>query len=169
MTESAKPLLLIDIDGVLNPHVGPGIEAGPEFEVHAIHNQIVRLNRMHGAWLHSLLAAYDLVWATTWEEDANRLIAPAIGAPDDLPVISFPDRDSLGWTWKLPAVRGYVQNRPAVWLDDDPGEGAEEWAAQRGVPTRLIRPNGYDGWRESELEELWTFVRTSGDGRSSPA
>jgi hypothetical protein len=151
---TAKPLLLLDIDGVLNPHVRPGLDVPPLFETHSVAGQVVRLNPLHGEWLHQLTYAYELVWATTWEEDANKLIAPLIGAPTNLPFVSFADYDSQGWTWKLPAVQRFVGIQPVVWLDDGPGEGAEEWATSRVPATRLIQPDGYAGWSEDEYQQL---------------
>ncbi len=124
---SPLPLLLIDVDGVLNPYVRPRTTLGAQYATHRIGEQVVRLTTSHGEWLHRLAELYDLVWATTWEADANAFVGPIIGAPPNLPVISFTDRDDKDWTWKLPAVERFVADRPLAWLDDDPGQGADEW------------------------------------------
>jgi len=42
----------------------------------------------HSAWLRELSGVYDLIWATTWEHDANKHIAPRLGLPP-LPVVEF--------------------------------------------------------------------------------
>lgn len=157
--EGAKPLLLVDIDGVLNPHLQRGIELPSHFQLYQVGGQRVHLSGLHGKWLRALSDNYDLVWATTWEADANAPIAPLIGAPDDLPYISFTDRDADDWTWKLPAVDAFVGDRPVAWLDDDPGEGADAWAAQRPVATRLLIPDRHLGWRWDEYERLITFAK----------
>lgn len=83
------------------------------------------------------------MWATTWERDANTLIAPRIGLPT-LPVIEFSARrhDTLRG-WKYPAVEEYARGRPVVWLDD--GFGDPVWRVARcgfefaraGSPTLL--------------------------------
>jgi hypothetical protein len=154
---TARPLLLIDVDGVLNPHVRPGSTLGSQYAVHRIAGQDVRLAVAHGEWLHRLARLYDLAWATPWEADANALIGPVIGAPPNMPVIAFTDLDARGWTWKLPAVELFVADRPLAWLDDDHGQDAHAWAAARMVPTLLVRPDGYVGWTPREYDELLTF------------
>jgi len=155
---SPLPLLLIDVDGVLNPYVRPGTTLGAQYATHRIGEQVVRLTTSHGEWLHRLAELYELVWATTWDADANALIGPIIGAPPNLPVISVTDRDAKDWTWKLPAVERFVADRPLAWLDDDPGQGADEWAAARTIPTLLVKPDGYVGWTEAEYNALFDFA-----------
>lgn len=80
-----RPLLLLDVDGVLTvlgPAPAEGILAGnglPAF-----------VQIAHGAprRLRQLSDHFDLIWATMWESEANELLAPALGLPS-LPVISF--------------------------------------------------------------------------------
>ncbi|WP_327087971.1 HAD domain-containing protein [Nonomuraea sp. NBC_01738] len=116
-----KPLLLVDVDGVLNPLGRPT----PDFrryectlgaEVYTVH-----LNAWHGRRLMELAVrtGSELVWATTWEDDANEWIGPRLGLPA-LPVIHVRrDRDSeLGEMFKTPFVAEYVKGRPFVWFDD---------------------------------------------------
>src|SRR5690606_41282074 len=45
------------------------------------------LNPRHGAALLAL--PYRPVWATTWEHDANEVLAPLLGLPE-LPVVEWP-------------------------------------------------------------------------------
>lgn len=107
MAEQA--LLLLDVDGVLNPFaVTPTARPlgyrtyryTPDGRWYSGRNvrrhQGVRvwLHPAHGARLRELAAAagLDLAWATTWLHDANRFIGPAIGLPE-LPVIEFPAAD----------------------------------------------------------------------------
>jgi hypothetical protein len=115
-----RPLLLIDVDGVLNPYVRPGAAPPDGYAVHHLGGQRVVLSFQHGAWLHELAEQFDLAWVTAWEAEANSLIGPMIGAPPDLPVIQFHERLVDGWIWKLPAVRRFAEDRPMAWLDDDP-------------------------------------------------
>ena len=153
-----RPLLLIDVDGVLNPHVAGGVTGPDRFAAHQIGGMRVHLSTGHGDWLRQLTALYELVWVTTWEEAANALIGPVIGAPAGLPWIEFNDRDDLDWIWKLPAVERYAGNRPVAWLDDDPGQGADEWAADRAAPTLLVKPQRELGWVEAEYDRLVAFA-----------
>ena len=125
-----KPLLLIDVDGVLNPMARPT----PDFrryrctigaEVYTVH-----LNPRHGRRLLdlALMTGSELVWATTWEQHANEWIAPRIGLPT-LPVIPMnPDVPSeYGEMFKTPNVAAYVGRRPFVWFDDQVWAEDEEY------------------------------------------
>lgn len=118
MTDASRPLLLLDVDGPLNPFRATKPEgytahklptAGSSFQVW--------LNHGHGAMLLDFAGqhGFELVWCTTWEHDANKYVGPHIGLPV-LPVIEF------GFTatdWKFGAVLRYADRRPLAWLDDD--------------------------------------------------
>lgn len=124
-----KPLLLIDVDGPLNPYAAtPDTmnkfnRRNPDkrFEVHKLLNFKVRLTPWHGEELTKLADLYDLVWCTTWEHDANTMIGPRIGLPE-LPVITFPktltDHDARVY-FKTPTVVEYATGRPFAWIDDE--------------------------------------------------
>ncbi|WP_143020152.1 HAD domain-containing protein [Sinosporangium album] len=123
---SERPLLLVDVDGVLNPLGRPS----PEFRRYQCHVEgetyTVYLNSKHGTRLLALAVetGAELVWATTWEHWANDWIAPRIGLPA-LPVIKLPPnvRGEFGELFKTPAIAEYVAGRPFVWFDD------QVWAA----------------------------------------
>jgi hypothetical protein len=116
-----KPLILVDVDGVLNP-LGPPSTDFRRYrcplggEVYTVH-----LNRRHGTRLLELAlrTGAELVWATTWEEHANEWIAPRIGLPR-LPVIPVGAvaGTTRGEMFKTPNVAEYVAGRPFVWFDD---------------------------------------------------
>lgn len=140
-----KGLLLLDVDGPLNPYAaGPFRRSGyvPYHDslgdrwriargIHRYRGYRVWLNPGHGAVLRSLAEETDLalVWATAWQHAANRRVAPAIGL-DPIPVIEFPPADAdvdeagrLTWRtgggWKWPAVTAYAAGTPLAWLDDE--------------------------------------------------
>jgi hypothetical protein len=161
-----KPLLLIDVDGVLNPWVRGGDPIPEGYITHRVGGQIVLLADHHGEWLRELADHFDLAWVTTWEAEADALIAPIIDAPAGLPYISFHERTDDGWTWKLPAVRRFVEDRPVACLDDDPGPDADEWATSRTAPTLLVMPDPELGWTREECDELIAFAKTCADARS---
>jgi len=131
-----RPLLLVDVDGVLNPWAAAACPEGySEYEFFP--GERVLLCPSHGPMLTSLASAYDLVWATAWEHNANRLICPVIALPE-LPVIEFPlsGRDIL--FRKLPAVIDAVGDRPCAWIDDAHQPDHYDWAEDRGVPTLIV-------------------------------
>ena len=140
---SARPVVALDFDGVLNPL---GFEIPPGYVEHKVHAPLgvvpespfirgygrealsttVRVNPDHGRWIDSLLEVADVVWATTWEEAANVCIAPLLGI-DPLPVgISVEKNppmfshvrsgDSSGW--KSMSLADEFRDRALVWVDD---------------------------------------------------
>lgn len=146
-----RPLLLLDVDGVLlvvRTALGDDDEA-LEYEP-TIHPEA-------GAWLRELADAFDLVWATTWEDLANRMIAPALGlAP--LPAIQFDMARHLP-TPKLPSVIAWVGDRPCAWIDDDLQHDADTWAAGRAVPTLLVHADMSIGIERRHVDELLAWAR----------
>jgi hypothetical protein len=133
-----QPLLLIDIDGPLNPFRAPWFgqrEAAPGFEFHDLTpaggiTYRVALNQEHGRRLAALSHdAFDLVWATTWLNDANALIAPLLGLPTDLPVIPL-DRPNVPRgrrSWKAEQIAYWVGSRPFAWFDDEINRATRSW------------------------------------------
>jgi hypothetical protein len=129
-----RPLLLLDVDGVLIPYAAPACPPG--FLSYWLQDEEMWLSARHGDWLRPLCSRMELVWATGWEHEANRLLAPILGLPQ-LPVIEFA-RDESGRFTKLPTIMRVVADRPLVWIDDELTPAAHAWAAQRPAPTRLI-------------------------------
>lgn len=80
-----RPLLLLDVDGPLLPF-GDGLRSEPVGPASDSH--LARLDPQVGPRLVAL--SCDLVWATTWEDEANAEIAPRLGLPQ-LPVVYWPD------------------------------------------------------------------------------
>lgn len=144
-TQNEKPLLLIDVDGPLNPfnasnrkaeafgyrayQTNPLTEDGRYWKDAFGYTLKVRLKREHGEELLKLADVFELVWATAWEHDANVWIAPKIGLPE-LPVIEFkkllakfPEPPEPGLHWKAAAILAYATafDRPFAWLDDEVG------------------------------------------------
>ncbi|MCY0925082.1 hypothetical protein OTB20_02455 [Streptomyces sp. H27-H1] len=81
----------------------------------------VWLNPDHGAELLALADYYELVWATTWKDEANDWIGPHLGLPR-LPFIDWPSmhgRAPRGTFWKTQYVLEYAGSRPFAWIDDD--------------------------------------------------
>ncbi|MEU8920359.1 hypothetical protein AB0D10_05385 [Kitasatospora sp. NPDC048545] len=138
------PLLLIDIDGPLNPYAAKLTRRPDGYTTHRMrpdswvsrhvnprHAKPLRvwLNHQHGALLQAL--PYELAWCTTWQAEANEWIAPHLGLPE-LPFVPFeelwatrPD-DTYFKTWDV--VR-WAQGRPFAWIDDEIGEKDREYVA----------------------------------------
>lgn len=129
-----KPLLLLDVDGPLNPwrlitkkgYRPPNNRPDEEpfvYEKHFLHpagweaaGLPVLISPGHGEALRDLSESFTLVWATTWEEEANRLLGPLLGLPH-LPVIEWPV--DLRPKTQYPNHRGSWKTRHILtWLDD---------------------------------------------------
>lgn len=113
------------------------------------------------------------MWATTWLEEANTLIGPAIGLPT-LPVIRFPSADleacpdgSRRWrrdgAWKWPAVAAFAEGRPLAWLDDDHDDPQFSQARavfdhdRRDSPTLLCDVDPRSGLTSAHLDAIRTW------------
>jgi hypothetical protein len=151
-----KPLLLLDVDGVLIPYAARERPAG--FLTYTLLGEDVWLAAQHGAWLLPLCEQFQLVWATGWEHDANRLIAPILGLPM-LPVIEFP-RDAIGRFAKLPTIQRIAGDQPLAWLDDELRSDAYAWAASRRAPTLLIDVDPAVGLTQEIVAMMVAFAQT---------
>ena len=145
-------LLLLDIDGTLCP-VGPGPDVAMRHL--SIGSGSVSFRADLPEVLAELAARYELAWATAWQDNANLLLAPALGLPA-LPVVRFTDPagDEVGLrhtgrTWKLPSVHRFAADRPLAWIDDELYGDVYAWAAARRSPTNCSRPTRPAGsWTE---------------------
>lgn len=202
MHHTPKPLLLLDVDGPLNPYrqitkkgylepkVRPG-ETRYTYDKHLLRPPgwetgdplPVLLSPAHGDALRALSDVFTLVWATTWEEHANRLLAPILDLPH-LPVIEWPDSPQ-DWTRHVPFHRGSWKTRhiarwldrygvwkdstgavrriPWVWVDDEINHHDRAWVRShyneiKSDPPRverwLLRIEASHGLRERDFTEL---------------
>jgi len=150
------PLLLLDVDGVLNPFASPTCPPGcQEFELFA-DEEPVRLCAAHGDWLQELATRFQLVWATGWGMEANRVLAPRLRLPE-LPVISFAPVP-FHPREKLHAVIDFAADRPVAWIDDAFQPEMREWASQRLVPTLLVDADPAEGLTREAVEQCFCWV-----------
>ena len=158
---ASLPLLLLDVDGVLNPFAAPACPPG--YTEHDLFpgEEPVRLCTAHGEWLQELGTRFQIVWATAWGAKANRLLAPLLRLPE-LPVIGFPPvpfhpRD------KVPAIIRYAGHRPLVWIEDSQTPEAYAWAASRRAPTLLISTDPAEGLTRAAIDQAlqWAENQTA--------
>jgi hypothetical protein len=168
-----RPLLLVDIDGVislfgshgrslLQPVGSEGVSStpGPSGSFHSIDGTPHFLSATAAAHLLELAEHFDLVWASGWEERAEEHLPRLLGLPAGLPYLTFersPGRANAHW--KLDAIDAYSGNRPLAWIDDAFNEACHEWAAGREAPTLLVQTVPEDGLTSPEAEQLAAWAR----------
>jgi hypothetical protein len=77
MSDDGKPLLLLDVDGVLFPFRNASPPPGYLLVESPVSTMWIKPS--HGDALRQLSSLFELVWATTWEHKANEIIGPALG------------------------------------------------------------------------------------------
>ncbi|MCX5395932.1 HAD domain-containing protein [Streptomyces sp. NBC_00102] len=145
-----KPLLLIDIDGPLNPYMALSRRRDPEgYRRHRMRPTgwetgqalPVLLNPEHGTRLLALADRYELVWATTWKDEANTWVGPHLGLPP-LPFVDWPEvggSSGDGTFWKTRHVVAYAAGRAFAWIDDEVREQDRAWVAAHHPGPALLR------------------------------
>jgi len=141
-----KFAILLDVDGPLNPYAAKATRRPEGFETHRAFpasghpskGYRLWLKPSHGAELTAL--GGELIWATTWEFEANEWIGPHIGLPE-LPVIDWIDKDywnKEGLYWKTKRVVSWMnENRPGIpfiWLDDEVGRKDRDFIEKNAAP-----------------------------------
>jgi hypothetical protein len=159
-----KPLLLLDIDGPLNPWDANPNRRPEGYTTHRFDpvdqygqkwTSVIRYPRRkplrvwlkpdHGPQLLALADRFDLVWASTWGAEANGLIGPAIGLPE-LPYVDFwaetktPDKRERvnGVYWKVPLLLAYAAGRPFAWVDDEVTNADREYTTEHHESATLL-------------------------------
>jgi len=163
--KTLKPYLLVDVDGVLNSLGNNDIE-----HTFKIDGYIIEFPRNTRRFMKKLDELYDCIWATTWEQDAARFIAPELGVGQKWPVIRFWGGTDYPWgtTWKLPGVQSWIEDLdkegsfrvPIAWLDDDINQDAIDWAKERG-DTLLVTTDPVKGLTIKEYDELVRWAEDS--------
>ncbi|MEU6142118.1 hypothetical protein ABZ848_17340 [Streptomyces sp. NPDC047081] len=163
----SRPLLFLDVDGPLNPYAAKPERRPEGYTTIRVALQPGRplrvwLNPSHGAALLGL--GYELCWATTWMDAANRWIGPVIGLPE-LPYVDFgaglfafrPD----GVHWKTEAIVAHAEGRAFAWVDDEQSPADETYvAAAHPGPALLHHVSPRLGLREGDFTVLSEFAST---------
>lgn len=156
-----RPILAVDVDGVLNALSKGRPPAG--WADADVQGYRIRHNPRHGRMLADLAGrcGAQLVWCTTWEKNAAAHIAPLVGLPP-MPWVplepGLPDwrgqAKSIGLI-KGDALMFWAGDRPTCWLDD-------EWDAPHSLydwqtPHLVIRVDGRAGLQQQHLRkaEQW--------------
>ncbi len=162
--EASRPLLMVDIDGVISLFAKPGgswaDRRAAEGSFHSIEGIPHFLSSIAAAHLLALGAHFDLVWASGWEEKAEEYLPHLLDLPSGLPFLRF--ARSVGRSnahWKLEAIEAFADGRPLAWIDDAFNEACHEWARARSAPTLLVQTEPEHGLTTREAQQLLEWAR----------
>jgi len=148
-----KPVLLVDIDGVISLW-GFDLDERPAGSWHHVEGIAHFLSSAAVEHLHDLAEWFDLVWCSGWEEKATEHLPMLLGAPV-IPHLSFDRNPGRGHAhWKLAAIEAHVGDRPLAWVDDALNDACEAWAAERGAPTLLVHTDPAVGLTAEHADQL---------------
>ncbi|GHJ44269.1 hypothetical protein Cs7R123_16110 [Catellatospora sp. TT07R-123] len=168
---ATRPLLFLDVDGPLNPYAAKPTRRPDGYQTHRMLLASMaeptrppwHRRRPLRVWLHpghgpSLLALpFDLVWATSWTDEANEWISPRLGLPE-LPVVPWPvpRRDGPGGVfYKTAPLVEWAAGRPFAWVDDDLTDADAAWVRQyHAGPALLHRIDPKLGLRDDDFTAL---------------
>ncbi len=171
-----RALLFLDVDGPLIPFGGASdeyatypVDRDPEGA--AAHPLLTRLDPRHGDRLAALPC--DLVWATTWRDEANECLAPRLGLPP-LPVVDWPEpsdldeRDArIGLHWKTRVLVDWAAGRPFAWVDDEIGDTDRAWVSAHHPGRALLhRVDHRRGLVDADYDVLEKWLRGAAEGPS---
>ena len=183
MSTTDKPVLFLDVDGVLNSFGKSPWDLTVAHNVfYAPHGMAykIRTSTLIGKALMEL--DIEIRWLTTWRDDAPTHIAELAGLPRDLDVaftheqydelLNNEDPFALDWgsgtPWKLRTVLSFIreeQGRPFIWADDAAvPKDAKALATEVDFegfdipPHLLIRPDGDIGLTPEHIQEMREFL-----------
>ena len=160
----SRPLLMVDIDGVISLFALPGqswADRHPsEGSFHSIDGIPHFLSSTAATHLLALASHFDLVWASGWEEKAEEHLPRLLGLPAGRPYLQFARAvGKANAHWKLEAIETHAAGRALAWVDDALNEECREWAQQRSAPTLLVETAPEHGLTAAHTETLLNWAR----------
>ena len=157
---SSRPMLILDLDGVISPY---GSEAKGGMAVARVGGYLLLYRPGVIAGLNALNKEGDveLRWLTSWGSDVRTHVAPALGL-DDFPMLAEGENDATDRTWwKLRTVLLHLPGGTRfAWIDDDlkPTRRARVRRACGTGTCLLLRPDSRLGLTATELDQVRTFL-----------
>lgn len=181
--KSQKPVLLLDVDGVINVFDKDNIPLEFHHLMYSWNNQVpIWCSMAKGTTnkLIELMGLFDIYWATAWNENANK-ITKAIGLPEfplcPIDCIAYDVNQNLKLVekglldhWKMESIERFVQaelaDRAIAFIDDE--IASDKWAQARNklTPTIFVKTNGKYGITEAEMVALRNFHAYTMNGQN---
>ena len=158
-----RPLLLIDIDGVISLF---GFDAGqpPPGRYLLVDGIPHFLSAAAGTLLTGLQGEFELVWCSGWEEKADEYLPLVLGLPAGLRHLTFADSaDPAPRHWMLAAIDAYAgPDLPLAWIDDAFDDSCRAWAQARPAPTMLVATDPSEGLTAPQAARLRRWAAALG-------
>ena len=150
---SKRPLLALDVDGVLCPlgkRRGESASCPPGFLSARLGRQtIVHYDPALPGWLSKCAELAELAWVSSWGARANQLLVPL-----------WEMRPALVLEPGLRALKTAGEGRALVWLDDARiNPAAKQWAKERREPSLLLAPSPTRGLTSRQRKDVLIFLR----------
>ena len=155
-----RPLLLIDVDGVISLF-GFDPARPPDGKFQIVDGIAHFLSAEAARHLLALSDRFEPAWCTGWEEKANEYLPHALGLPGPWPYLQFAG-PAVGGSghWKLEAIDAYAgSGRPLAWIDDGHDMRTEAWARARPGPTLLICTRPSTGLTQELCHQLLDWAQ----------
>lgn len=161
----AKPLVLLDIDGVCLPFkeaTGDAKKIYADFSEYLVDFKLIkRIQELVS------LPGVEVVWCSAWQE-SSELIGEAFEldpAPTGYIDLSRCSLKNSRWattysktTWKLSAIDALDLNRPIIWIDDDLFEDTKIWKDSLDNQVLLCHTDPNLGFTAEQLQEIKDFI-----------
>jgi hypothetical protein len=160
-----RPILGVDIDGVLNLREAPAEHCLVAAETFTLPDGTPMPYPVGTAGrLARLSGSFEMVWASSWGDRAHDVLGEIFGLEQPWRIIDvWWGLHRAALTWKLPAVERWLAQLaafgsfpPFAWLDDDIDEDAYAWSTHRSrvSPTLVIRVDPRTGLTDDHITEL---------------
>ena len=118
--------------------------------------------------VRTLTAALNLARASHYGYHANEVFASYLGVPS-LPCAPWHATKPGGSHGTRRGIGHWIGDRPLALVNHYALDLWDDWAAQRAVPTMVIRPDPRTGLNDEDVERLLAFARPINAAAADPS
>lgn len=175
-----KPVFFLDIDGVVNvipPRKGvpPHLKVWEDWRKIEVATYPINYSPNLIDHLNRISEKADIVWLTTWREEASKDFAPAVGLNEFKFLNHKGVEDPWGTTssfggspenrwWKMNAVLHHIDTvgTPFIWIDDEMRSSTKKYvraiAEDDNIPNLMFVPFDTRGIDREHIERIDSFI-----------